>query len=225
MAYLYRHIRLDKNEPFYIGIGSDDSFKRANWKWTRNNLWNKIINKTDYRVDIILSDITLDYAKQKEKEFINLYGRKNLNTGILCNLTDGGEGVVGLKITEETRKKLSDSHKGLKGNRLGHKNSQETREKLSKALKGRTSPNKGKKISEHQKMLISMAQKGRIHTKEEIKKRSDSNRGKTRNRINVIDTWTGIIYTSNMDAMKSCKKHRGNFYQYNKKTKRFIKWS
>ena len=21
MAYLYRHIRLDKNEPFYIGIG------------------------------------------------------------------------------------------------------------------------------------------------------------------------------------------------------------
>ena len=30
MAYLYRHIRLDKNEPFYIGIGSDTNFKRAN---------------------------------------------------------------------------------------------------------------------------------------------------------------------------------------------------
>jgi hypothetical protein len=23
MIYLYRHIRLDKNEPFYIGIGED----------------------------------------------------------------------------------------------------------------------------------------------------------------------------------------------------------
>jgi len=27
MAYVYRHIRLDKNEPFYIGIGSEE-FKK-----------------------------------------------------------------------------------------------------------------------------------------------------------------------------------------------------
>lgn len=28
--YLYRHIRLDKNEPFYIGIGSEKfGFNRA----------------------------------------------------------------------------------------------------------------------------------------------------------------------------------------------------
>jgi hypothetical protein len=30
MVYLYRHIRLDKNEPFYIGIGSDKQYKRSN---------------------------------------------------------------------------------------------------------------------------------------------------------------------------------------------------
>jgi hypothetical protein len=30
MAYLYRHIRLDKNQPFYIGIGKDDVEKRNN---------------------------------------------------------------------------------------------------------------------------------------------------------------------------------------------------
>jgi hypothetical protein len=31
MAYLYRYIRLDKNKPFYIGIGSDNKgqYKRA----------------------------------------------------------------------------------------------------------------------------------------------------------------------------------------------------
>jgi hypothetical protein len=29
MAYLYRHIRHDKNEPFYIGIGSDNNYKRS----------------------------------------------------------------------------------------------------------------------------------------------------------------------------------------------------
>lgn len=31
MAYVYRHIRLDKNEVFYIGIGTDTkNYKRAN---------------------------------------------------------------------------------------------------------------------------------------------------------------------------------------------------
>jgi len=29
MCYVYRHIRLDKNEPFYIGIGSDFNYQRS----------------------------------------------------------------------------------------------------------------------------------------------------------------------------------------------------
>ena len=45
MAYLYRHIRLDKNEPFYIGIGSDEQYGRANSKHNRNKLWNGVIKK------------------------------------------------------------------------------------------------------------------------------------------------------------------------------------
>ena len=34
MAYLYRHIRLDKNKPFYVGIGDNDNnnYKRAHSK-------------------------------------------------------------------------------------------------------------------------------------------------------------------------------------------------
>lgn len=32
MAYVYRHIRLDKNEPFYIGIGKDEGGKYI-WKY------------------------------------------------------------------------------------------------------------------------------------------------------------------------------------------------
>ena len=47
MAYVYRHIRLDKNEPFYIGIGSDNNYKRANQTngGRRNNIWEKIFSK------------------------------------------------------------------------------------------------------------------------------------------------------------------------------------
>lgn len=44
MGYLYRHIRLDKNEPFYIGIGGFDktekefSYRRAYKIYRRNKL-------------------------------------------------------------------------------------------------------------------------------------------------------------------------------------------
>jgi hypothetical protein len=94
VAYLYRHIRLDKNEPFYIGIGSDDSYKRAYNPWDRTLFWKNITLKTQYKVDIILDNLSWEEACKKEIEFIALYGRKDLGKGSLVNLTDGGEGVI-----------------------------------------------------------------------------------------------------------------------------------
>jgi hypothetical protein len=147
MAYLYRHIRLDKNEPFYIGIGSDMTFKRAKEKSRRSQLWNKIIAKTDYEVEILVDDITFDYAKLKEIEFIKLYGRIDLGNGTLANLTDGGDGLINRIFTSEHRRKLSLSQIGkeksqeikdkLRKYRIGIPNSSETRSKISKANKGR----------------------------------------------------------------------------------------
>lgn len=96
MAIVYKHTRLDKNEPFYIGIGKTE--KRAYSKIGRNNRWNKIIKKTNYIIEIIHFDLTWEEACEKEKELIKLYGRKDLGTGTLINMTDGGEGVVGRRI-------------------------------------------------------------------------------------------------------------------------------
>jgi len=95
MAYVYRHIRLDKNEPFYIGIGNDNSYKRAYNKYDRNYIWKNIINKTKYKVEIILDGLSWKEACEKEKEFIEMYGRIDLKTGSLVNLTSGGDGVIG----------------------------------------------------------------------------------------------------------------------------------
>lgn len=116
MAYIYRHIRLDTNQPFYIGIGSDKSFKRANEKSRRNKIWNDIVSKSDYEVEILFDDITWEKACEKEIEFISLYGKKNNNTGILANMTDGGEGTLGrcYRPTEETRLKQSLAKRGRK---------------------------------------------------------------------------------------------------------------
>ena len=108
MPYLYRHIRLDKNEPFYIGIGSDDYYKRAHDIKSRNRHWKFVINKTAYEVDILMDGLTWEQACEKEIEFIKLYGRKDLNEGILVNMTDGGDGVLGSIMPEESKKLMID---------------------------------------------------------------------------------------------------------------------
>lgn len=107
MAYVYRHIRLDKNEPFYIGIGSDSTYYRANKKSQRNIHWKRIVSKTKYSIDILIDDLTWDEACEKEKEFIALYGRKDLKTGCLVNMTEGGDGAFGKVTSDETKLKLS----------------------------------------------------------------------------------------------------------------------
>jgi len=92
MAYLYRHIRNDKNEPFYIGVGGleeFDNYERSEFKHGRNIIWNRIINKSLFEIEIVLDDLTPEEALQKEIEFIKLYGRIDKKTGILANMTDG----------------------------------------------------------------------------------------------------------------------------------------
>ena len=91
MAYVYAHIRLDKNEVFYIGIGFDmgNKYKRA-YSYGRNNLWEKIVKKTDYKVVIIEDNLEDNVVYEREIYWIKKYGRLNNNSGTLSNLTDGG---------------------------------------------------------------------------------------------------------------------------------------
>ena len=112
MAYLYRHIRLDKNKPFYIGICSTNNYSRAYRKTYRNPIWNRIVLKTEYEVEIVLENLTWDEACKKETEFIALYGRIDINTGILSNMTDGGEGTPNKILTFETKLKIGKGNKG-----------------------------------------------------------------------------------------------------------------
>ena len=123
--YLYRHIRLDTEEPFYIGIGTKKDIKantdrttyhRAYNYSSRNTIWKNITNKTDYEIEIILESDDYEFIKQKEIEFIALYGRRDLNKGSLVNLTDGGEGATGYVQSKEQKEKRSQSSKN--GNQI-----------------------------------------------------------------------------------------------------------
>ena len=111
---VYRHIRLDKNVPFYIGIGKD--INRPHNKKDRSNFWKSIINKTTYVVEIIFDNLTKEQAIEKEIEFIELYGRIDLKTGSLCNMTCGGEGTGSLNVEKELlrRQRISKTLTGRK---------------------------------------------------------------------------------------------------------------
>lgn len=103
--YLYRHIRLDKNKPFYIGIGTKPEncntlkceYKRAYQKYGKKRHWKNIVNITDYEVEILLESNDYKFIKQKEIEFIALYKRVDCCGGTLVNMTDGGEGTLNMK--------------------------------------------------------------------------------------------------------------------------------
>lgn len=95
MAYVYTYTRLDKNEIFYVGIGSDSKYKRAKNKSSRTNYFKRIINKYECKLDIVFDNITWEEACLKEVELVSLHGRKDLGTGTLTNLTNGGEGRLG----------------------------------------------------------------------------------------------------------------------------------
>ena len=196
MPYLYRHIRLDKNEPFYIGIGSDNSYSRAHEKGNRRNkIWNKIVNKTKYEIEILLDDITWDYACQKEIEFIKLYGRIDLKSGTLANLTDGGDGTLGVFYSNERKKELSNRMKN-NPKTWEHLLSPESKLKSTKSLKGRKAPNKGIPMSKDQKQKLSLSKKGKCKAWNKGMKNVN---GKGMAKI-VLDTQTGIFYESCKEA-------------------------
>jgi hypothetical protein len=202
MAYLYRHIRLDKNEPFYIGIGSDSAYKRAYETKSnrRNYIWNKITAKTDFEVEIMLDNLTWQEACIKEIEFISLYGRIDKHNGILSNLTDGGDGTVGVIISEKNRKLLSDKFSGSGNPMYGKKLSKESIEKSRQKRLGMTAWNKGKTGIYSEKHLKQMSE-SRLGQKAWNKGMKNVN-GIGMAKM-VIDLNTGIYYESARKASEA----------------------
>lgn len=206
MAYVYRHIRLDTNKVFYIGIGSSENYKRAKSKSDRNNYWKRIVNKTDYKIEILFDEISIEEAKLKEIEFIALYGRHNLGLGTLCNLTDGGEGVNNIIFTEETKLKMGASQKGNKKYLLRTTPQKEINAKIGLANKGKIRTEEFKQKIKDYQLKNGHPSLGRIQSKETRDKISN-----TKEKFFVIqkDLEGNIIKI--WESTKSVKE--GGFYQ------------
>ena len=169
MYYTYAYLREDKT-PYYIGKGKGYRInsKQRNIKPPKNKS----------RIIFLKQNLTEEEAFKHEIYMIDVFGRKDLGTGILHNRTDGGEGSSGAIRSDEYRKKMSEAKKGktrseeskikMSEASKGRTHSEETKRKLSDANSGENNPRYGKTHSEETKKRMSDAHK---NPPEEIRKK------------------------------------------------------
>jgi hypothetical protein len=145
MAVVYLHRKESDNTIYYVGIGNKVS--RAREIRGRSKYWTRVFNKYGRVIDIVRDDIPLEDAMELEMFLI-----QEIEINNLCNHTLGGEGFFGGKHTEETKRKISNTHKGKKI-------SDEHKASISKAHKGH--PNYLKSQSKEARIKIGLASKGR----------------------------------------------------------------
>ena len=188
MYYTYAYLREDRT-PYYIGKGKGNRVYRRRYKGTKPP-------KDKSRIIFLKQNLTEEEAFKHEIYMIAVFGRKDLGTGILHNRSDGGEGASGIIHSEKTKIKMSEARKGEKNHNYGKTFSEETIRKISESHKGRThseesrtnmsDAHKGKTFSEEHKRKISEAKKGenhylygKTHSEETKIKMSETRKGKT----------------------------------------------
>lgn len=195
----YHHIAeaLQDKSEFKIGANPHKIFTIRQIHKSNLAIGIKIVLITDNKHDAISEEIRL----------IKYYGRKDVGTGILTNMTDGGDGagtriisekerdsrrsrlknksfeeIFGQERADEIKKKISNSRQGVKTGKPAWntgktKDNDETVMKMSSSKKGSVPYNKGKKMTDLIPDYINHFT-GKTHSDESKQKVSMANKGK-----------------------------------------------
>lgn len=102
---VYVHRKQTDGSVFYVGKGTP---KRARSMRGRSAYWTRIADKYGRDVEFVCSGMNEPDAFELERFLIAEIGRDNL-----CNLTDGGEGASGLRMSQANKDRLSALFKGI----------------------------------------------------------------------------------------------------------------
>ena len=121
--YVYAYLRSSDNTPYYIGKG----------KGPRATLGKHSVSVPNDRskIKFLQTNLEEDVAFYFEKAYIKLFGRKDNNTGILLNKTDGGGGTpasIRPKHGDKIRKAISEGRMNHIYKSVPH--TEETKQKL-----------------------------------------------------------------------------------------------
>lgn len=222
--YVYEWIRLDTNEPFYIGKGINERCFALN----RNKHFNDVIkycnnNDIKYVVNILEDNLSEKEAFQYECWYIHHY---MVEMGFnLTNKTWGGEG--GNTFVLMSPEKKIEYRKNMRLKLLGKntgKKDEEICKKISITKKskgigvGKNNPMYGKNVKDFMtpeailkwRQNISKSGMGRIHSEETRKKMSKSSRQKVIAKLgdNIIE----------FESVAKCKEYFKNKYDLGFKT-------
>ncbi len=170
--YVYAYLRSRDSEygnvgsPYYIGKGQGHrAYSKKHFAKPPSD---------ESQIVFLGRHMTEADALQAEMLLIHLYGRIDLGTGCLRNMTDGGDGCSGRILSLEVRESISSK---LTGRKNGSP-SEETRRKIgaasSTSLRGRT-------LSAEHRRNISTGQKGRKFSTESRRKISEAQMGNQNN--------------------------------------------
>jgi group I intron endonuclease len=169
-----------KNNSKYLGSGI--LLKKAIKKYGKEIFIKEILEKC----------IDKNMLDEREKYWIQHYDSRNPNIGY--NIAYGGEGVIGLKHSPETKEKIRNTLKNKpisqnsldalirsRGHRKGKAISDEQKSAISKANKGKTAWNKNKTLSTETKLKMRKSKLGKMLSEEHKLKISKKSKGRKHN--------------------------------------------
>jgi len=147
-----------------------ESNREGGWEWN-TPLGNAIkkYGKDSFQV-FVLEECSSE-TEMKQKEIWLIRERKSLASETGYNLTLGGDGRLGYKLSKETKRKIGEGN-------FGKIMSDDAKAKMSIAAKkrcvGKPSPMDGKKHTDDALKKISESSKGRVFSEESRRKKSES---------------------------------------------------